>query len=48
MPATTVTDFGTESPPPKTKCSKCLKDNRTVNLKAQTIDIQTPYPALPT
>jgi len=25
MPATTVTDFGTESPPPKTKCSKCLK-----------------------
>jgi hypothetical protein len=25
MPATTGTDFGTESPPPKTKCSKCLK-----------------------
>ena len=25
MPATTVTDFGTESPLPKTKCLKCLK-----------------------
>lgn len=25
MPGTTVTDFGGESPPPPTKCSKCWK-----------------------
>ena len=25
MPGTTVTDFTTESPPPPTKCSLCLK-----------------------
>ena len=30
MPGTTVTDFASESPPPPTKCSLCLKFIRKV------------------
>ena len=30
MPGATVTDFGSESPPPPTKCSRCLKFIRQV------------------